>query len=359
MRTLTEKELNRSLLARQLLLERSKGSLPQALERVGGIQAQYAPSSYVGLWARLEGFERPDLNRALEQRKAVQGTLMRVTIHLVSARDYPLFAAGTRASRAESWLRYHRGKITAAQVQKAATKARRALEDGPLPRAELTSVIPDTALWNGVSAVDDIVRVPPSGTWERRRADIYATADEWLEPSDATENEGVEHLLRRYLGGFGPARLADAANWAGVPPKLLKPVAERLELRRFADEEGKELLDLPRAPLPPADTSAPARFLPTWDATLLAHARGTQILPEQFRNLVFSTKTPHSLSTFLVDGRVAGAWRVERSRRKAELAIEPFEGVPRKAVDELKAEGERLVRFHEPDAETFAVRLAG
>jgi DNA glycosylase AlkZ-like len=359
MRTLTPKELNRALLARQLLLERSNAPLPKVLERVGGIQAQYAPSSYVGLWSRVEKFEFTDLTAALERRRVVQGTLMRTTIHLVSAADYPLLAAGTRASRRESWLRYQRGKFTGAQVDKAAKAARRALGDSSLPRSELTSVVSDTSLWNGVNAVDDIVRVPPSGTWERRRADIYAVADEWLRPTKATEEEGLELLLRRYLAGFGPARLLDAANWAGVPPKKLQSVAESLRLRRFADEEGKELIDLPRAPLPAAGIAAPVRFLPTWDATLLAHARGTQILPEEFRQLVFSTKTPHSLSTFLVDGAVAGAWRVKRSRKKAELLIEPFEGLPKKARDDLTSEGERLLRAHEPDAEGFSVRLAG
>jgi hypothetical protein len=359
MKTLTPEELNRALLARQLLLERSSASLPKVLERVGGIQAQYAPSSYVGLWSRLEGFQFKDLTSALERRSAAQGTLMRTTIHLVSAADYPLLAAGTRASRRDAWLRYQRGKFTGAEVDKAAKATRRALGDGALSRGELTSVVADTSLWNGVNAVDDIVRAPPSGTWERRRADIYAVADEWLGPSKATEEEGLELLLRRYLGGFGPARLVDAANWAGVPPKKLQPVAERMRLRRFADEEGQELIDLPRAPLPAADTPAPVRFLPTWDATLLAHARGTQILPEEFRKLVFSTKTPHSLSTFLVDGAVAGAWRVKRTAKKAELRIEPFAGLPKKVEGELTAEAERLLRAHEPDAETFAVRLAG
>jgi hypothetical protein len=170
-------------------------------------------------------------------------------------------------------------------------------------------------------------------------------ADDWLGPNEATEEEGLELLLKRYLAGFGPARIADAANWAGVPAKKLQPASEKLELRRFEDMEGKELLDMPRAPLPDAKTPAPARFLPVWDAILLA--------------LIFTTKTPQSVNTFLVDGTVAGKWSVKRSAKKAELLVEPFEQLAAKAKKELDAEGARLVRFHEPDAESHSVRLAG
>jgi hypothetical protein len=359
MKTLTARELNRALLARQLLLERSPKSVTQALEAVGGLQTQNATSGYIGLWSRLQKFDMADLTKALEERRAVQGTLMRITIHLVSAEDYPLFAAGTRPSRRAGWLRYHQGRATEADVKKAATAARRALAKGPLSRSELKPVVESATVWNGVNALDDVLRVPPSGTWERRRADIYAMAADWLGPIDATEEHGLELLLERYLGGFGPARLADAANWAGVPPKKLQGAADRLRLRSFEDEQGKELLDLSRTPLPPADTVAPARFLPVWDATLLANARRAEILPEEYRSLVFSTKTPQSVATFLVDGIVAGKWSVKRSAKKAELVVEPFEKLARGAATELKEEGERLVRFHEPDAESHTVRLAG
>ena len=359
MRTLTARELNRSLLARQLLLERSPKSVIPALEAVGGLQTQNATGGYVGLWTRLKKFEMADLTNALEDRRAVQGTMMRITIHLVSAGDYPLVAAGTRPSRRAGWLRYHQGRVTEADVQKAATAAKKALAKGPLSRKELNPFVESSTVWNGVNALYDVLRVPPSGTWERRRADIYAMAAEWLGPSQATEAEGLELLLKRYLAGFGPARLADAANWAGVPAKKLQPAADTLQLSRFEDEEGKELLDLPRMPLPQAKTPAPARFLPVWDAILLAHARRAKILADEYRPLIFTTKTPQSVNTFLVDGAVAGKWSVKRATKKAELLVEPFEKLPAKARKELETEGERLVRFHEPDAASHTVRLAG
>jgi hypothetical protein len=163
--------------------------------------------------------------------------------------------------------------------------------------------------------------------------------------------------VRRYLGGFGPAARADLASWAGVNVGDLAPAFERLALRRFRDEAGRELLDLPRAPLPPAEAPAPVRFLPTWDATLLVHARRTQILPEEYRPAIFATKTPHSFPTFLVDGSVAGKWRVERTKRVAELRLEPFARLPAATRDEAVAEGERLLRFVEADADRYRVTV--
>jgi Winged helix DNA-binding domain len=360
-RVLTARDLNRALLARQLLLERSTLPLTKALERVGGIQAQYAPSSYIGLWSRLEDFALGDLTRALERRRAVQGTLLRSTIHVVSAGDYWAFALGSRAARQEAWLRSDRKRLSREDVESAARDVRKLLSERVAHRDELLEIARrrdserPTHLWNGLSAWVELVRAPPSGTWERRRADLYALADDWRGPAAVTPEQGAELLLRRYLGGFGPARLSDAANWAGLALTELQRAAERLRLRRFRDEEGRALIDLPRAPLPGSSTSAPVRFLPTWDATLLVHARRTQILPEDYRSLVFDTKTPHSTPTFLVDGAVAGKWRVERSGKKAALVLEPFSRLPASARRELKQEGERLLRFHEPAAESYRV----
>lgn len=157
----------------------------------------------------------------------------------------------------------------------------------------------------------DLVRVPPSGTWEQRRADLYGLADDSVGNSSPTETEALDRLVRRYLGGFGPASLNDLSSWAGLQLGTLRPVVERLGLRRFRDERGGELLDLPRAPLPDADTSAPVRFLPTWDATLLAHARRTQILPEPYRPLCSKPRPPtrYRRSLWTAPSRERGAIR--------------------------------------------------
>jgi hypothetical protein len=339
-RVLTARELNRALLARQLLLERAQLSIPRAIERVGGLQTQYAPSGYVGLWSRLEGFERDTLTRALERRTVVQATLMRVTIHMVSAREYWLCATGLRRARQEWWLKQHKGEVTDREMRRDADRLRAALVDGPRSVRDLGDLakgfVGHVGLWV------DLVRAPPSGTWERRRADLLALADDWVGPCEVTEEEGVDHLVRSYLRGFGPAKPSDIASWAGVPATLLQPTLERLELRRFRDEAGKELVDLPRAPLPHQDTPAPIRFLPHWDANLLVHARRAQILPEEYRERVFSTKNPFSVGTVLVDGRVAGAWSVQKGR----IVVEPYERLPRSVQKEVDEEAERLAAFH-------------
>jgi hypothetical protein len=157
-----------------------------------------------------------------------------------------------------------------------------------------------------------------------------------------TEAEGLEHLIRRYLGGFGPASFNDVASWAGLPVTTVRTAAEQLALRRFRDEQGGELIDLPDGPLPDPDQPVPARLLPTWDASLLVHARRTQILPEEFRPLVFHTKMPQSVPTFTVDGQVAGKWRYERGR----VRLEPFAPIPERASRELEEEAERMAAFH-------------
>jgi hypothetical protein len=345
-RVLSTRELNRALLARQLLLERSRLSITGAIERIAGLQTQYAPSAYVSLWSRLQEFRRDALTRALHQRRVVQGTLMRVTIHIVSARDFPLFAEAIRKGRRDWWLRVQRHQTADLDMEAVAMRLREFLARGPRRAGEIKELLgaegfPPVA-WSGAGLWLDLVRVPPSGTWEQRRADLYGLAEQWLSSARPTEAEGLEHLARRYLQGFGPASAKDVANWAGLPVTALLPTLERMGLRRFRDPEGGELLDLPRAPLPDPDTKAPVRFLPTWEATLLAHARRTQILPEPYRPFVFATRTPHSVATFLVDGTVAGTWRYEGGR----VRLEPFDSLPRSVLRKLEEEASSLAAFH-------------
>jgi hypothetical protein len=345
-RVLSARELNRAVLARQLLLERSSLPIARAVERVAGLQNQYAPSGYIALWSRLRDFQRESLTRALEQRLVVQGTLMRSTIHIVSARDFVLFAPGVTPGRREWWLRVVRHQADGLDMDTVARVLRKRLSQGPTRATELRELlsaegVPPIA-WSGAPHWIDMVRVPPSGTWAQRRADIYALADDWLGPQRATQTEGLQHIVRRYLGGFGPAPLNDIADWAGVARTSLVPVIRQLRLRRFRSERGVELLDVAGAPLPAADTPAPVRFLPAWDATLLVHARRALILPERYRPLVFHTKTPHSVPTFMVDGSVAGTWR----HASGQIEVKPFEPLPKTTMREIESEAERLREFH-------------
>lgn len=338
--TLTRRELNRALLARQLLLERVRLPVSRALERLAGIQNQSAPNAYIRLWTCLEGFRRDDLTRALERRTAVQATLLRATIHVVSRRDFWPFAVAIRTAQRAWWLRVRKPRPDERELEAIAAGLDALLAKGPRRHQELAEVAGRG--WGMAGPWLELVRVPPAGTWEQRRAHLYQTAARWLGPEDVSPEDALDHLVRRYLGAFGPASPADLAQWAGIGVRDLAPALARLELRRFRDEQGKELLDLPRAPLPDPETPAPVRFLPTWDAVLLVHARRTGVLPEEYRPLVFSTRNPPSVPTFLVDGAVAGTWRYERGR----IELSPFRRLDRATLRELRAEGERLAAFH-------------
>ena len=342
-RVVTPRALNRALLARQLLLERADVAIPAALELMGCLQAQYAPSMYIGLWSRIASFSRDDLTRALEDRTVVQGTLMRVTIHLVSAADYWPLALAVRDARRTLWLRASRHAVSAEELAEAAALLRERMREGPVRRSEIDQLVgKERAI--GAGLWEDFVRVPPSGTWERRRADLYGAAEDWLgsPPADLDVIGATEHLVRRYLSGFGPATAADIADWGGLRTTEVVAALERLDVRRFADEDGRDLYDLTGAPIPDPDAPAPVRFLPTWDASLLVHARRKGVIAEEHRPRVFNTKTPHSVCTFLVDGSVAGTWRYD----KGEVRLSPFAPLAPAVLAEVEEEAARLAAFH-------------
>ena len=311
----------------------------EAVEQVGGLQTQYAPSGYVGLWTRVAGFERDDLTRALEDRSLIQASLLRTTIHIVSRREYWLYANGIRRARQE-WAKRIGALPPPRELRANADRLRDALRDGPKTVRELGELakgfVGTLGLWV------DLVRVPPSGTWERRRADRLALAEDWVGRNDCTEEQGLEHVVRAYLRAFGPAASKDVGSWAGLTVADVKRVAPQLELETYRDEAGAELVDLAGSALPDADTEAPVRFLPHWDANLLVHARRTGLLPEAHRPRVFSTKNPFSVGVYLVDGRAAGAWSLTDGR----IALDPFEKLSRR--DELAVERERVAieAFH-------------
>ena len=338
---ITQRQLNRALLARQGLLEPFDLPLPRVLERVGGIQAQYAPSMYVGVWSRMRGFKRDQLTAALEDRTAVQGTLLRGTIHLVSRADYWAFALVARPALREWFTRVSKGDPPATEVEPLATELRAALAGGPIAQSAIDELLGRSARrWMNVHL--DLLRVPPSGTWERRRADLYAHAEAELGPPTLTGNEAKELLVRRYLAAFGPAARADIASWAGLAVRAVASILERVDHVTYQSEDGSTLVDLPGAPLPDPDLPVPVRFLPTWDATLLVHARRTQILPEQHRPKIFGTKTPFSFPTFLVDGAVAGTWRYDDGRIK----LTEFEQLPLSVRKKVERAAEPLAAFH-------------
>ena len=346
-RVLSQRELNRALLARQLLLRRARLSVPRAIERIGAIQAQAPAAPYIALWSRLEGFRREQLMRALEHRSVVKATLMRKTLHHVSAHDYLAYAGLLRDARQVEMKRRAERDGLPSDVRRLARRIENLGE--PRTRPELLELLglpklrtdqpQQWVVWYLLVGEADLVHTPESSVWRRNTAGArFSPSTAWLGRRPGAD---AEQLVRRYLAAFGPATRADLLRWTGQTVRTLGDSLDRLKLRRFRDERGRPLLDLPRAPLPDASTEAPVRFLPVWDSTLLAHDDRTRILPEEYRKLVI-LPGGDVLPTFLVDGVVAGLWRYEDGK----VRLEPFAPVPRRVRRELDDEARRLARVH-------------
>ena len=338
-RILTLRQLNRTTLLRQLLLRRARVTPVQAIERLAGLQAQYAPAPYIALWTRLERFERTALERALRRDAVIKATLMRATLHLVSSRDYPFFRAAV-ADAARTIRTRGMEPPSPALVRKAIALAR----EQPRTRRELYRLL------GYADRVDPLVDPAPlrqlhwllstahleqtaeTAMWQPARVTKFRTLDDELPAT----GEARAHVIRRYLGAFGPASRADLAYWSGVPLRELDPALETLRVRALRDEAGRVLLDLPRAPLAAGDEPAPPRLLAPFDEVVLAHKDRTRIIGDEHRpQVIWGSDVA---STFIVDGFVAGTWRREDER----VVLEPFAPLPRSARRELEDEARRL-----------------
>jgi hypothetical protein len=336
-RVLTLRELNRTTLLRQLLLRRERLPVVRSVERVAALQAQWQPSPYLALWARLEGFERSSLERALARGRIVKALLMRATMHLVSARDYPYFDAAVREARTVARVR-GREPPQAALVEQVAALTR----ERPRTRPELMRALgldpktqdPDELrTYSWVVALARLEQTPEAAFWGFRGSPLLAPAEHKLPARDTA----AAHLIRRYLAAFGPATRADVSAWSGVPIRDLAPGFDSVRLRTFRDEKGRELLDLPRALLAEPSVPAPPRLLPRWEELLLAHKDRSRVLPDEYRKRVIALNGDVN-QAFLVDGFVAGAWRQDGDR----VVLEPFAPLPRGARRELEDEARRL-----------------
>jgi hypothetical protein len=360
--TLSLRQLNRATLARQMLLERADVPPQTAIAQLIGMQAQEPKPPFTGLWTRLASFRRDDLHRALHAREEVRGTLMRGTLHLMTAADYAAFRLTLQPMLTRS-LGLLGARAEGLDAETVLPAAREILAAQPRTFTELRALlveafpkVNDRALGFTVRMGLPLVMIPTDDRWAFPADARFGLADDWL--GDAlTENDGREALVLRYLAAFGPATVADVQQWSGLAG--LKPVLDALRprLREFRDERGRALFDLPEAPRPDAATPAAPRFLPEFDNLLLAHADRTRVLPDEHRSRVLGAKNLRIPGTFLIGGFVAGTWRVTRKKRVATLEIVPFAGLERDAAQALVAEGEDLIRFLEEDAATFEVRL--
>jgi hypothetical protein len=365
---ITLRELNRATLARQMLLERAAFPVVTAIERLAALQAQWAPSPYLALWTRLRNFDRESLWSAIEKKHTViRARLMRGTLHLVSARDFYAYAVATQDLQRGAWNRLQVGRgvdpKAVARLAVAFARQPRTKEDVVAHLTERLGSFggPYTWLiWRFVSAHADLVSAPPGGHWAYGGTNApYVAARHWITGgSRPAEDDALRLLINRYLAAFGPASLADIAQFAGQVPPRIRPVLERIapSLRRFTDEQGRTLYDLPRAPRPGADVNAPVRFLPRYDELLIGYEHRDRVIAPKHRAAVY-TKNAIIEAVFLVDGLAAGTWALERTKSDAVLRIRPFGALGRADRAAATLEGEALARFMAPDARTHRARI--
>jgi len=366
-RVLSDRELNRALLARQFLLERAAISPTTAIERLAGLQAQWSPAPYVGLWSRLATFRITDLEQALAKRTVVKATLMRGTLHLVSAKDYPILSVATTRSRPERWAPATRRLDDAEAIHRATIRYARTARTPQALSEFLTTqgVAADLArpmLWWLIASHGWLVHVPPSGTWSHRKAGDLIAADAWIRSAKEPELDAAVRLtVSRHLAAFGPATADDISSWSSIRTPAIRVALEQLgaKVRMFTDLRGRRLYDLKSAPLPDADTPAPVRYLPKWDSTLLAYAppERVRILAETNRKTVIA-KNGDVAQTILVDGMVAGTWAVVAKPKEATVTVTPFGRLTKRDRAALIEEGERLARFVAPATRSHGATVA-
>jgi len=362
-RPLTLQALNRATLARQMLLAREKIPPLRAIERLVAMQAQLAKPPFVGLWSRLEAFRREDLARLLTKRDVVRATSLRGTLHLMTAKDYVAFRPALQPMLSAGSAAILKGRTASVDVGKDVAAARAFFAEAPRPfnalRTHLKARDPkadERAIAYMVRTHLPLVQVPTDAPWSFPATADFTLADAWLGEDVSTEEAPMDALLLRYFAAFGPATVTDAQAWLGFRP--LRGVVERLrpKLRVLHDDRKRELFDVPKGPLPDADTDAPVRFLPEFDNLLLSHVDRTRFIADAHRRAVYLPGL-RVAATILVDGLVAGTWTIARAKKSATLRIAPFAPLAKKDAAALTKEGDALLRFAEEDATAFEVRI--
>jgi hypothetical protein len=365
MTTLTQRQLNRATLARQLLLERADRQVAATVELLGGLQAQTTHTWYVGLWCRLRPFDPVAVGSMLERRELVRIGLQRSTIHLVTAGDAlwmrPLLDP-VLEKPLSSFARHLRGVDRDAVAE----AARVILEAEPLSWAglgrELQRRWPDrdaASLAQIARARLALVQIPPRGVWGRSGQALHTTTETWLgRPLD--EEPSSARLFLRYLAAFGPASAMDAQAWCGLT--RLGAVADSLrdQLVTFTDERGRELFDLPDAPRPDPAVPAPVRLLYDYDNLLLSHADRSRFKSDVSLGGAFSELPPaRAPGAVLVDGFVRGSWLIDRARGGDATLVVRVAGLSKAELAEVEREGEALLTFAAAEAASRRVEVVG
>jgi len=358
---LDARTLNRTLLARQLLLERVEARPLDVVERLVGMQAQVPLDPYVGLWSRLRDFDPDDLGRALLDRRAVRTTLMRATLHLASSADAlrtrPLLQGMLERALGSSPFRRALGDL---ELEPVVARGRALVDERPLTLAELRAALagewPDhdaNALAYAVRYTLPLVQITPRGVWGRTLQPTVTTLDRWLDGQPRERPADVDTLVLRYLRAFGPATAADVGAWSGLTD--LRPVLARLrpELRTYRDASGRELHDVPDGVFADAAVPAPVRFLPQYDNVFLAHADRRRIMDAVRWDTSF---THHGV--VLVDGFVAGAWKLIAAKGEAALEVDLRARTRAAERRDVRAEAMELLGLLAADASRRRVELS-
>jgi hypothetical protein len=354
---LSNRALNRALLARQHLLVRTSMKASDMAEWLVGQQAQQPIDPYIGLWSRIESFDPTELSDLIAERQAVRGPFMRCTLHLLTARDAlsirpTLQPALERAFRTGSPFGRALAGIDLDQLKQ---RGRALLDEAPRTRAELGRTLhaiwPDfdaLSLAYGITYQLPMVQVPPRGLWGRSGAARWANLESWLGAS--LEEEPLDRLVLRYLAAYGPASPRDMQTWSGLWGLSATFEQLRPQLVVFQTEKGTELFDLPDAPRPDPGTPAPIRFLPTFDNIFLSHLDRTRIARDRRWEAAWGVGAGGA-APYLIDGFIHGTWRIEREKARAVLKITPGWPLTSKEHENLTREATAVLTFATPAAE--------
>ena len=341
-----------------MLLRRHDRSVEAALEHLVGMQAQLPNAPYVGLWSRLEGFRHEELSDLVAERRAVRASLMRATIHLVTARDCLALRAVVQPALERDVYpnsTYGGDRLAGLDIVALLAAGRQLVAKQPLTNAQLRDALArqwpgrdPAALAYAVRGLLPMVHVPPRGIWQRSGPIALTTVEAWLgRPVDAAT--APDSMILRYLAAFGPSSVADAQTWSRLTGLREAFEGHRNQLMTFRDERGRELFDLPDAPRPDPDTPAPPRFLPEYDNVLLAHADRTRFVGYDLRRLV--SQEGLVVGSLLVDGVAGGTWTTRRERGVTTLLIRPLASMSAREQVAVAEEGDRLLEFLAPNAD--------